>query len=45
MFDMTTMELLKTLYVALSAGVLTAGGIIVLFFIQGEKIHRLEDRI
>ena len=43
MFDMTTMELLKTIYVALSASVLTAGGIIVWFLIQGERIHKLEE--
>jgi len=43
MFDMTTYELLKTLYVALTGTCLSAGAIIVWFFIQGEKIHREEE--
>lgn len=43
MFDMTTYELLKTLYVAVSGGTLFAAGIVVWFFIHGELIHRAED--
>jgi hypothetical protein len=38
-------EFLHLLYVSLTGGLIMAGGVVVLFFIRTEKIHRLEDKI
>ena len=38
-------EFFHLLYVSLTGGFIMAGGVVVLFLIRTEKIHRLEDKI